>query len=85
MAAHQSYREAAAAVIARTLAAIPPAAELKVKRAALRSAYPFGERRYWPYRVWCSEVRYALGLARRPRPGQPEWKDTPGQQLLFEI
>lgn len=35
-------------------------------RAALREAYPFGERRMWPYKVWCSEVNYQLGKRRKP-------------------
>lgn len=29
-------------------------------RAALRDAYPFGERRRWPYKVWLSEIRRQL-------------------------
>jgi hypothetical protein len=32
---------------------------LKMK---LRAAYPFGERRYFPYKVWCDEVRKTLGV-----------------------
>jgi hypothetical protein len=30
------------------------------RRRALRQAYPWGELRNWPYRVWCSEVRRQL-------------------------
>jgi hypothetical protein len=36
--------------------------DMKVLRAALRHAYPCGERKYWPYKVWCDEIRSQLGL-----------------------
>ena len=26
------------------------------RRKAIRDAYPFGERKYWPYKVWCKVV-----------------------------
>ncbi len=37
-------------------------------RRQLIEAYPFGERRYWPYKVWCHRVRlwkhaHSLGLS----------------------
>jgi hypothetical protein len=31
------------------------------KRAALREAYPFGEREYHPYKIWCDEVKRQMG------------------------
>ena len=36
--------------------------DMKALRKALREAYPFGRRKYWPYKVWCSEVRKQLKL-----------------------
>ena len=30
-------------------------------RKALREAYPFGERKYFPYKVWCDEIKKQLG------------------------
>jgi hypothetical protein len=30
--------------------------------AALRAAYPFGEMKHWPYKIWCRERRYQLDL-----------------------
>ena len=36
--------------------------DMKALRKALREAYPFGAREYWPYKVWCSEVRIQLKL-----------------------
>lgn len=35
-------------------------------RARLIAAYPFGERRYWPYKVWLSEVARQTGRHRTP-------------------
>lgn len=48
---------------------------------ALREAYPFGERRYHPYKVWCEEQRYAIER-------HPAWRRShgwvdPGNQLEF--
>ena len=31
-------------------------------RSKLREAYPFGAKEYYPYRIWCQEVRAALGF-----------------------
>ena len=55
-----TWRAASAPIIARVLAATAgqPAKEV---RAALRAAYPFGVRRYHPYRIWCDEVRVQTG------------------------
>jgi hypothetical protein len=38
--------------------------DMKKLRKALRDAYPFGERRYHPYKVWCEEVRRHIGIRR---------------------
>ena len=35
-------------------------------RAKLRDAYPFGEKKHYPYRIWCEEVRDALGFEVKP-------------------
>lgn len=34
--------------------------QAKLKK-ALFDAYPYGERKYWPYKVWLSEIRNQLG------------------------
>src|SRR6187549_2816625 len=31
-------------------------------RKAVVDAYPLSERKYWPYKVWCDEVRVQKGL-----------------------
>ncbi len=50
-----------------------PKGDILELRSKLRDAYPWGERRHWPYKVWCEEVRSALGYivrkaSRRPKP-----------------
>lgn len=35
-------------------------ADEKTIRKALRDAYPFGERRYHPYKIWLSEIQVQL-------------------------
>ncbi len=34
--------------------------DLQALKRALFDAYPFGERRYLPYKVWCDEIRRQL-------------------------
>lgn len=64
-----SWRERAAPIIANVIASVGREDE-KALRKALRAAYPFGERAYFPYKVWCSEVRNQLrGKPQRKRPG----------------
>ncbi len=67
-----TWREHASAVIADVVAKDP--ADLK---AALFDAYPYGQRRYHPYRIWCEEVAVALGKPRKPkaRKGTPARRD----------
>lgn len=38
--------------------------EDKALRARLRGAYPWGERKQHPYRIWRREIRNILGAAR---------------------
>jgi len=75
-----TWREKARPLIARVIKANEgrPLPEI---RGALREAYPFGERRYWPYKIWCDEVRFQLGLKKHnPEPYNPKqrrlWDET---------
>ena len=36
--------------------------DMKKLRKALREAYPYYQRKMWPYKVWCSEIRKQLKL-----------------------
>lgn len=71
------WRIKAREIIAQVLAQHEGRPEPEIRR-ALRDAYPFGPRRYWPYKVWLDEVqrqrqrgRYAPGANREePDPDQ---------------
>jgi hypothetical protein len=59
------WRPIAALAISRVLAEAKGRPEAEIV-AALRAAYPFGQRKYHPYKVWLSEVkrqRSAEGVA----------------------
>jgi hypothetical protein len=63
----KSWRDRSKEVIWKVIREHPDASPPELKT-LLREAYPFGVRRNWPYKVWCDEVRKALGIdARRER------------------
>lgn len=65
MYSQSSWRNTAAPIIAECLKQYPD--DEKALRAALRAAYPFGERQYHPYKIWLNEIQRQRGL--RPRLG----------------
>lgn len=77
-----TWRCRARRVIVRVLEELPVGVDLKTKRTALRQAYPFGERRGWPYKVWLVEVRLQLAIDAPQSQGEPIL-DSPGQLHLF--
>lgn len=60
------WRTHAAKVISEVVGTRNPrrmnADELKELRKEISDAYPFGERRMHPYKIWLSEVKFQLGL-----------------------
>lgn len=58
------WREKCAPIIADVIAGNKGKSVDEV-RGALFEAYPFGERKYHPYKIWCDEVREQLGLKRK--------------------
>jgi hypothetical protein len=68
------WSDHARAVIQRVHATLPETATLKERKAAIDAAYPFGPRRYWPYKAWCKArrkylERYGLKPLHPPAPG----------------
>lgn len=57
---NKTWRQVAAPIIARVLAETA-GLEWAIVREALRQAYPFGERRYFPYKVWLDEIKRQRG------------------------
>jgi len=70
-----TWRDHCAPIIASVIAA-HQGNPVEMKK-ALRAAYPYSERKYWPYKVWCSEVRRQMRKHGKPQPA-PE-----GQGELF--
>lgn len=82
-----TWRDHAAPIVAETIFEVTGKrrgpytdAERTAVRKALRSRYPFGERNYWPYKVWLKEIRFQLEGQRAPRHARAEMN---GQQRLF--
>jgi hypothetical protein len=52
--------EIAREVIGQVHRSLPENATIKERKAALKAAYPFGTREYWPYKAWCKAQREYL-------------------------
>ena len=77
---NQTWRDVAKAVIADIETRAVHMDYGAFKR-ALFDAYPFGERKYFPYKMWCEEQAKALKRFR----GEPETQPKPeqdGQALI---
>ena len=65
---HQSAWRAIAAPIIANIISTVGRDDPQALRRALREAYPWGERRMHPYRIWCNEIRRQLQeQTQRPR------------------
>ena len=59
------WRRAAAPIIAQAIAEVG-INDMKALRRRLREDYPFDVRKYWPYKIWCDEVKRQLERAMAP-------------------
>ena len=77
-----TWRQLCAPVIHRVLVEQIFSDPKKIRK-ALREAYPFGERKYWPYKVWLDEIKRQRGQKRehRRRAGVVN-RDHPGQLYM---
>lgn len=55
-----TWYDTARAVIRTIDAMLPADAPIAQRRAYLRASYPFGERKYWPYKAWLKAQREYL-------------------------
>ena len=67
----KSWREYATPIIAEVLKTTKGQTDKEIRK-ALKDAYPFGERKYWPYKVWCDEIRRQTGVKSHKQEIQPE-------------
>lgn len=61
----RTWRSTAVRVVREVLARTAGQSPAEIRK-ALAAAYPFGERRYWPYKVWLSEVARQTGRHKTP-------------------
>ncbi len=61
-----TYREVSAPIVREVVRRVG-LADRKALRKALRDAYPFGAREYWPYKAWLIEIKAQTGGMRNPR------------------
>lgn len=55
-----AWRDYAAPIIAKVLKENRGKPEKEVRK-ALKEAYPFGERKYHPYKIWLDEIKVQTG------------------------
>ena len=62
-----NWRNISYLTIQKVLADNPGKSQAELKK-LISAAYPFGERKMWPYKVWLEEVHAALHDRRQPLP-----------------
>jgi len=71
MAKFKSWRDSAKPIIQRVILE-NSGKDIKTIRKALRDSYPFGQRAYHPYKIWCDEIRMQLKLKKiKPENNNP--------------
>jgi len=65
---HTTWRQRAAHIVDKVIRRVGRS-DIKMLKRELRKAYPFGERRSYPYKVWLSEVRRQVYGRQRSVPG----------------
>ncbi len=75
-----SWRDHARPIIAKVIRDVGTD-DQKALRKALLAAYPFGQRQYHPYKIWCDEIRWQLGLKKQKI--KPAIESIEGQKELF--
>jgi len=73
---HSRWREIAEPIIREIVGQYPE--DCPERRKALKVAYPFGERKYWPYKMWLKVVSEYT----KKKPPKPLRTD---QYTLWEI
>jgi hypothetical protein len=67
-----SWRDTARPIIAKVIEEYNPDVDYKSLKVKLREAYPFGERKYHPYKVWLDEIKRQLTGNKKPIKEQNE-------------
>ena len=84
---HGTWRDHAAKIISSVIERVGRD-DFNNLKSELRKAYPYGQRKYHPYKIWCDEVRCQLGLKKRferiPGINNKSIAPAAGQGSLFE-
>ena len=60
----RTWRDRARPIIQQVLRETAGKSEKEIRQ-ALRDAYPFGEREYHPYKIWCDEIQRQRGFKKK--------------------
>ncbi len=74
------WADTAAGVIAQVHEALPQTATYEERRKALSAAYPFGQRKYAPYKTWLQACNKYL--ARYASPGSKKMPLSPLERMM---
>lgn len=69
------WSELARQRIAEVHATLPADISFANRKKAIRAAYPFGPREYWPYKAWCKAQREYLKRFDPKTPAPPLLRD----------
>lgn len=77
-----TWREEAKRVIMEVHESLPKDATLKQRKKALFDAYPFGLRRWFPYKMWCEEQKKYLAEYGGPAPKKSKLQENERVHLV---
>lgn len=77
-----SWYESAKTHIAKVISDLPADATFEQKKKAISAAYPWGERRRWPYKMWLKAQKEALFGTTKTVHGIPENYLSPLERLM---
>lgn len=77
-----SWYESAKAHIAKVISDLPDNDSFEEKKKAISAAYPWGERRMWPYKMWLKAQKEELFGTTKTIQGIPENYLSPLERLM---
>jgi hypothetical protein len=77
-----TWLDAARECIRKVHAGLPETATFEERKAALRAAYPFGEREMHPYKMWCKAQREYLRSYHKSVDSVPEGYLSPMERMM---
>lgn len=81
--ARTSWRDECRPIIAAVIATWSAAGE-KAIRKALVAAYPWGEKKDHPYKIWCDEINVQLGKRKFRGPRKKVVKQVGQKEMFFD-